>query len=143
MVNHGQQNFHNFLNTMSNMGMGMKYSLSWLCSVGRASVLSLAVRQWHVQTWAQAQPMLVCKYLDQNGSPAMLATKRSRRICCTQVRESTLALKLRADITRSPRQGYQWPQKRSDVIHSLFLKPNTIFESSSNFFVTILVQTCC
>ena len=30
----------------------------------------------------------------------------------THVRESTLALKRRADITRSPKQGYQWPHKK-------------------------------
>ena len=29
-----------------------------------------------------------------------------------QARESTLALKPRADITRSPKQGYQWPHKK-------------------------------
>ena len=30
----------------------------------------------------------------------------------TQARESTLALKLRADVTRSPKQGYQWPHEK-------------------------------
>ena len=28
------------------------------------------------------------------------------------MRESTLALKPRADVTRSPKQGYQWPHKK-------------------------------
>ena len=31
--------------------------------------------------------------------------------------EPTLALKPRGDITRSPRQGYQWPQKWTCVQH--------------------------
>ena len=29
-----------------------------------------------------------------------------------QVRESTLALKSRVDVTRIPKQGYQWPHKK-------------------------------
>ena len=40
-----------------------------------------------------------------------------------QVRENELILKPRVDldITRSPTQGYQWPQRRTDVFH-FFLK---------------------
>ena len=38
-----------------------------------------------------------------------------------QVRESTLTLKPRADITRSPKHGYKWPHKRTDVLQ-FFLK---------------------
>ena len=47
-----------------------------------------------------------------------------------QVRESTLALKPRADITRSPKHGYQLPHKRTDVLQ-IFLKKikgHTYFE---------------
>ena len=44
-------------------------------------------------------------------------------ICCTQAtkqaRESTVALKPRADITRSPKQGYQWPHKK-DLCPAIF-----------------------
>ena len=35
-----------------------------------------------------------------------------RRRGSTQARESTLALKPRDDVTRSPKQGYQWPHKK-------------------------------
>ena len=33
------------------------------------------------------------------------------RLCKVQIRLSTLALKPRGDVTRSLKQGYQWPQK--------------------------------
>ena len=32
----------------------------------------------------------------------------------TQLREYTLALKHKADVTRSPKQGYQWPHKKQE-----------------------------
>ena len=73
-------------------------------------------------------PMLVdmsdgCKYVGQSGSAAMLAVKRSTGVApevnlrnSMQARkhasESTLALKPRADITRSLKEGYQWPHKK-------------------------------
>ena len=36
--------------------------------------------------------------------------------------EPTLALKPRGDVTRNPKQGYQWPQKRTCVRQKLFKK---------------------
>ena len=36
-----------------------------------------------------------------------------------QVRGSTLALKPRADVTKSPKQGHQWPTKRTDALQKL------------------------
>ena len=33
------------------------------------------------------------------------------RLCQVQIILPTLALKPRRDVTRSPKQGYQWPQK--------------------------------
>ena len=64
-----------------------------------------------------------CKYVGQSGLAAMLAVKRSAGVApevnlrnSAQARkhasESTLALKPRADVTRSPKQGYQWPHKK-------------------------------
>ena len=35
--------------------------------------------------------------------------------------EPTLALKPRGDVTRNPKQGYQWPQNRTCVRQKLFL----------------------
>ena len=64
-----------------------------------------------------------CKYVGQSGSAAMLAVKRLAGVApevnlrnSMQARkhasESTLALKPRADVTRSPKQGYQRPHKK-------------------------------
>ena len=59
----------------------------------------------------------------KSGPAAMLAVKRLAGVApevnlrnSAQARkhasESTLALKPKADITRSPKQGYQWPHKK-------------------------------
>ena len=65
------------------------------------------------------------QYVDQKDLAAMLTSIQSAGvasewiwgICCVQARKHTsegftLALKSRADITRSPKQGYQWPHER-------------------------------
>ena len=50
-----------------------------------------------------------------------------------QARESTLALKPREEVTRSPKQGYQWPQK--GLMYScLYILINTYSSSFSNAF---------
>ena len=45
--------------------------------VSRSSTWSHTVRQQHSISKSRAPPMLVCKYVDDNGSVAMLDTKRS------------------------------------------------------------------
>ena len=61
--------------------------------------------------------------MDRKGLAAMLTSKQSAGVApevnlrITQVREhtkkgSTLALKPREDVTRSPKQGYQWPHEK-------------------------------
>ena len=79
---------------------------------------------------SRAPPMLVRKYVDENGSAAILASKRwasvapemvyeesvVRRQWSMDMRESTLALKPRADVTRSPKQRYKWPTKTTCVL---------------------------
>ena len=45
-----------------------------------------------------------------------------RRQGSTQARESTLALKPKADVTRSPKQGYQWPHEKDLCPPKIFLK---------------------
>ena len=44
-------------------------------------------------------------------------------------KKSTLALKLIADITISPEQGYQWPHKKTDAFQKLKkqLVPNNMY----------------
>ena len=69
--------------------------------------------------------MLVCKYVDENGSAAMLVSKRSADVApevnlrentsCmflpSAIRLPTLALKPRTDVTRSPNRGISGPTK--------------------------------
>ena len=76
--------------------------------------------------------MLVCKYVDENSSAAMLATKKSAGVALkVNLRKHTSrmplgsvnkALKTRGDITRSPKLGYQWPHKKENASTENFLK---------------------
>ena len=74
--------------------------------------------------------MLVRKYVEENGSAAMLVAKRSvgaapevnLGIQLQVSKESDLGFETRADVTRSPKQGYQMPTKRIDVLQNSFLK---------------------
>ena len=64
-------------------------------SVGRASALSHAVRQWwHDRSWFWAPVMPASRYVLQNGSAAMLATKRLAGIA--------LEVNLREHVTHTP-----------------------------------------
>ena len=74
----------------------------------------------YVVTWARYEP---------GRCPTMLSVKRSAtcstrggsqemyihyiRLCNANKAEPTLALKPRGDVTRNPKQGYQWPQNRT------------------------------
>ena len=40
-------------------------------------VLNLCCEAGHVRSWTRVPPMLICMYVDQNGSATMLAAKRS------------------------------------------------------------------
>ena len=85
-------------------------------SVGRASVLSHTVSSGMIAYTNASQVH------GRDSSAAMLATKRlagvtpevnlGELLCQMQIRLSTLALKSRGDVTRSPKQGYQWPHKK-------------------------------
>ena len=59
-----------------------------------------------------------------------------------QVRESTLALKPRADVTRSPKQGYQWPHKK-DLCPTKILKKKkaSFLPTSSESQLCFIVKT--
>ena len=94
----------------------------------------------HDRSWSWAPPMLVCKYVDVNGLAAMMAANRSagvppevnlRILLCTGNEEYKLGdppLKPRADITRSPKQGYPWPDKKGLISSKiLFLKKKLFF----------------
>ena len=49
-----------------------------------------------------------------------------------QIRLPTLNLKLRRDVTRSPKQGYQLPYKRTYVLQNKILKK--VFQASTTSF---------
>ena len=64
-------------------------------SVGRASAWSQTVKQQRDRFQSQAPPMLVHKYVDENGSTAMLDTKRSAGVrAVVNVREGTSCMLL-------------------------------------------------
>ena len=73
--------------------------------------------------------MPACRYMEEIGLAAMLTAKRSagfapevnlrEHITCMPLpsanKAAPLALKPSGDITRSPKQGYQWPQKLKKI----------------------------
>ena len=59
----------------------------------------------------------------------------------TQVRESTLALKPRADITRSPKQGYQWPHKKDLCATKILKKKSSKVTRLTGFLPNIVRRT--
>ena len=66
--------------------------------------------------------MLAHRYVKQNGSAAMLAAKRSAGVTLevnlgehlthTPLSSANEPLKPRGDVTRSPKEGYQWPHEK-------------------------------
>ena len=69
----------------------------------------------------------IYKYTSKKCSAAILATKmwiwgiHSMQATMHTIKGSTLTLKSRAEVTRSQKQGYQWPHKRTYVLQ-IFLK---------------------
>ena len=53
-----------------------KGKISHNCRSKSCPDLWIFVRQQHDRSWSWAPPMLVCKYVDENGLVAKLATKR-------------------------------------------------------------------
>ena len=82
------------------------------------------MRQQHTRFRIRALPMFVCKYVDWNVSATIGEFEES--IACrqwsTQVLGCTLTSKIRADVTRSPKQGYQWSHKKEWCPPIIFLK---------------------
>ena len=102
---------------------------------------------WHGQSWVwspnlhQSLSTTHLKYVDPKGWVAMLTPTESAGVApevnlrITQVRkyvrDSTLALKCRADITRSPNGSISGPTKMTYVLQILFKKS---FERAAVFF---------
>ena len=59
--------------------------------------------------WLRAGHQEVGKCSTRGGSRGTYITFAS----AMQIRQPTLALKPRGDVTRNPKQGYQWPQNRT------------------------------
>ena len=76
-------------------------SLAGLAQLVECPVLSHAVIQRHARSWVLD---LQCLYVSMWMKMAQLK--------CWLSRESTQALKPRADVIRSPKQGYQCPHKK-------------------------------
>ena len=89
----------------------------------------------------------VWRNVDQKGSAAMLTSIHSAGVApevnlrnplsagevAHKWGNPALALKPRADITRSPKQGYQWPTKRTYVLQKFILKKIEKIETHCNF----------
>ena len=102
----------------------------------------------HGRLWVQAPHLpqclwtcrRVCKYVDWKGFAAMLTSTVSRchtrgesedHISKKACKGSTLALKPRADISRSPKQGYQWPHENDLCPPKTFFKKDFIFTKAN------------
>ena len=100
-----------------------------------------------IRSWFQAPPMSADKYLEENSLvPYWLPRGQQRShqrwisrnvkhvcLCPKWIRLPTLALKPRRDLTRSLKQGCQWPlQKRTSVLQNftVFLSPSLIRSTS-------------
>ena len=81
--------------------------------------------------------MPACRYVEEIGAPAMLVAKRLAGvtpevnlrecvICMPLPRMPILALKPKGDVTRSSKQGYQWPHKKQVYSPIFFKKPMKI-----------------
>ena len=63
--------------------------------------------------WGKRLAAMLAIYTGRGVAPEVNLRERIYHVCLCQVRIRlpTLALKPRGDVTRSPKQGYQWPQK--------------------------------
>ena len=98
---------------------------SWRSWFGRAFVLPHTVRQQHTQSRTR---MLVCKYMDRNGSAIKLATKRSAGVTPDVYLRNLLDADDEAHKQgnppclwnpgqMSPKQDIRGHTKRTDVLH--------------------------
>ena len=77
--------------------------------------------------------MLAAKMLAGVAPEVNLRNSAQARKCAGK--KSTLALKSRADVTRSQKQGYQWPHKK-DLCHTKILKIKRYLNCTH-------LNTCC
>ena len=73
--------------------------------------------------------MLTCTQSAGVAPEVNLRNSVQARKCASE--KSTLALKPRTDITRSPKQGYQWPMKRTYMYIYIYI----YIQMSRKFFL--------
>ena len=56
--------------------------------------------------------------------------------------EPTLALKPRGDVTRSPKQGYQWPHQWTCVQQKFFIKKKKNIYIYIYIYILMMTTTC-
>ena len=86
------------------------------------------------------QPVIsTCRYVEENGLAALMAAKSLAgvtpevnhiHVCWVWIRPPTLALKPWRDITRSPKQKYQWPPKKGYALQKLTMVELVIHDLS-------------
>ena len=86
----------------------------------------------------------ICKYVDQKGLPAMLTSimsagvapevnlRNSIQASKHASEKSTLGLKPRADVTKNPKQGYQWPYEKDLCPPKFFSKSATLPQNGTS-----------
>ena len=97
---------------------------SSFCAIARLKPSQVPPLHMHVGSlaqWLHARCQEVSKCSTRGESWGMYITFASTKI--VNKAEHTLALKPRGDVTRNPKQGYQWPQKGHVSIKN-FLKKN-------------------
>ena len=82
----------------------------------KSSILPLLKHACRESDWLLCWPYTLAEVLHQRWISYHI------HLYQVQIRLPTLALKLRGDITRSPKQGYQWPKKWSCMTTKIFLK---------------------
>ena len=127
------QAFFSFLNNAE--------QLSNQCIFGRSGIahsverMACLISHYELPVLSPANASQVC---GRDRSAAMLAAKRSAgvapemnlRECVTHMllpslnKAAPLALKPRGDVTRSPKQGYQWSHKKDSCPPKIFKKIN-------------------
>ena len=127
--------FQNVLSIL--LVINVKFMFSFLVSFIHSKAINYAwshtVRQHHDRSCFQAPPMSACRYMEVMAwllcwPPRgwQVSHQRNLKECVTCMplpsanKATTLVLKPRGDINRSPKQGYQWPPKRTYVLKFFF-----------------------
>ena len=90
----------------------------------------------HDRSQFQVAPMPAPRYVEENGLAAILTTKRSagvlpevnprKYVTCMPLPRANKAahsgFEIQIDVTRSPKQGYQWPHKKDSWCSPIFFK---------------------